>query len=126
MFWGGSKMYNEQYRLNWVPYYPYPHVYPFLRYPPVEVTRFQRSAHTSCQLMSEAQILLEKVQRDTNFAHELKDAAQKNDHSHLEMLIRSAGVTSSFHTAFTPDAIRIDLTAGNEDNCSEVTVKLCW
>ncbi|MBN8209152.1 hypothetical protein JI666_10390 [Bacillus sp. NTK071] len=119
-------MYNDQYRLNWIPYYSYPPVYPFLRYPPIEVTRFQRSANTSCQLMSEARKLLEKIQQDTNFAHELKDAAQKNDHSHMEKVIRRAGVASSFHTAYTPDAIRIDLTAGNGDNCSELTVKLCW
>jgi hypothetical protein len=100
---------------------------PYYRpFPPIEVTRFQHSAGTCTNLMKEGQKLLDKVNKDAQFAHELKDAAQKNDQSKVHSLIQRAGVTSSFHIAYTPDAIRVDLTGGNEDNCSELTVKLCW
>ncbi len=118
-------MFFHQYRPNCFPsYLP---IYPYYRaYPPIEVTRFQHSAQTCSNLMKEGQKLLDKVNQDAKFAHELKDAAQKNDHSHVKSLIQSAGVASPFHLSYTPDALRVDLTSGNEDNCSELTIKLCW
>ena len=107
------------------PYSPFFHPY-YRPFPPIEVTRFQHSAVACTNLMKEGQKLLDKVNQDAQFAHELKDAAQKNDQSHVHSLIKRAGVTSPFHTAYTPDAIRVDLTTGNEDSCSELTVNLCW
>ena len=106
-------------------YSPFFHPY-YRSFPPIEVTRFQRSAVTCTKLMEEGRKLLDKVNQDAQFAHELKDAAQKNDQSHVHSLIQDAGVTSPFHLAYTPDGIRIDLNAANEDSCSEFTVKLCW
>lgn len=117
----------KHYRYNEWPN-PYTPCYPsyYRPFPPIEVTRFQQSAETCSKLMKDGEKLLNKVENDAQFAHELKDAAQKNDHSHVHMLIQRAGVTSPFHIAYTPDAIRVDLTAGNQDNCSELTLKLCW
>ncbi|WP_347552111.1 hypothetical protein ABFG93_07940 [Pseudalkalibacillus hwajinpoensis] len=116
-------MFNYRYR----PYLPPPFPgYPCRPYPSVEVTRFQDSASTCMHLMNDGQTILKKVRQDAQFAHELKDAAQKNDHSHVQELIKGTGIQSSFHIAYTPDAIRIDLMAGNEDDCSELTMKLCW
>ena len=114
---------NDRYS-KW-PYSPYTHPY-YRNFPPIEVTRFQHSAVACTNLMKEGQKLLDKVNQDAQFAHELKDAAQKNDQSHVHALIQRAGITSPFHIAYTPDALRVDLNTGNEDSCSELTVKLCW
>ena len=106
-------------------YSPFPHAY-YRNFPPIEVTRFQHSAVSCTNLMKEGQKLLDKVNQDAQFAHELKDAAQKNDQSYVHSLIQRAGVTSPFHLSYTPDGIRVDLNTGNEDSCSELTMKLCW
>ncbi|WP_273852376.1 hypothetical protein [Guptibacillus spartinae] len=116
--------FNHNQSSEW-PYSPFFHSY-YRPYPPIEVTRFQRSAATCTNLMEQGKKLLDKVNKDAQFAHELKDAAQKNDQSHVHSLIQAAGVTSPFHLSYTPDAIRIDFNAGNDDRCSEFTVKLCW
>ncbi|WP_270182556.1 hypothetical protein [Alkalihalobacillus sp. CinArs1] len=94
--------------------------------PPVQVTRFQASAGTCLHLMEEGRKLLNKVHDDHHFAHELKDAAQSNDHTYVHSLIRSTGVQSALKTTYTPDAIRIDLHTGDESDCSELSIKLCW
>ena len=95
-------------------------------YPPVEVTRFQGSSGTCLNLMEEGNKLLRKVQNDSSFAHQLKDAAQQNDHTHVHTLIRKAGVNSALQTSYNPDAIQIDLHTGAETDCSELSIKLCW
>lgn len=95
-------------------------------YPPVEVVRLQNSATTCTHLMEEGSKLLHKIQNDTYFAHELKDAAQKNDHTHVHALVRNAGVVSAVQTTYNPDGIRIDLHTGDASNCSELSIKLCW
>ncbi len=118
-------MFSNPYWPKCIP--PYQPIHPYYRpYPPVEVTRFQQSAHTCSDLIKEGQKLLDKVNQDAHFAHELKDAAQKNNHSNVHRLILSTGVTSPFHLAYTPDALRVDFTSENEDSCSELTIKLCW
>ena len=90
---------NNHHSSEW-PFSPF--FQPYYRpYPPIEVTRFQRSAATCINLMEQGRKLLDKVNEDAQFAHELKDAAQKNDHSHVHSLIQAAGVTSSFQVMVT-------------------------
>lgn len=113
--------YPSSYRKQQKPYFPQS---PF---PPVNIEKFDISAHQFQKLMEQAKLFVNKIATSAPFAYELMDAAQRSDKKRVEEMIRSTGITIAFRVQFTPTAIQIILNNSTEKlNCCELLVSLKW
>lgn len=96
-------------------------------FPPVNIEKFDISAHQFQRLMEQARLFVNKIVNSSQFAYELMDAAQRSDKNKVEEMIRTTGITIAFHVQFTPTAIQIILDNSTEKvNCCQLLVGLKW
>ena len=129
---------------NYFPYYVYPSHYPVQAmaptplprqqaiptnetngspYPPVNTEKLGNSVKGMQKMVPQVQLLFDRISKSDQFAHDLKNAAQRSDKATVNRLIRSVGVTNEFETKYTPESIQIRLI---EKNCCVFMVVLDW
>ncbi|MBO0995359.1 hypothetical protein [Bacillus sp. SD088] len=74
-------------------------------YPTVETEKLHQSAQKFQTLMPQANLLMNKINSSSTFAHELMDAAQQSNKQKVHKLIQSTGISSSVKSQFNPDGI---------------------
>ena len=100
---------------------------PQRQYPDVNIQEFSMSTHKFQILMRQADLLVDKLGNDPEFAKQLMSAAQQSNKSKVNEMILSTGITINVKTAFTPTGIRITLNnAGFEGDCCNLQIGLNW
>ena len=122
-------------------YYYYPYYYPYIpapsqpwsltgsprQFPAVDTQQFDTSIHKFQMLMRQANLLINKLADDPEFAKELMGAAQQSNENKVNELIKSTGVTINVKTSFTPTGIRIILNNSElAGGCCNLLVWLRW
>lgn len=96
-------------------------------FPPVNTQRLHVSAGKMLEVIRQSQLLLNKIENSSDFAHELMDAAQLSNQKKVDELIQSTGITTKVATAFTPSGIHIELdNADNAGECCKLQIALRW
>lgn len=111
------------------PYYQYPRapMRPFRQYPDVDIHQLEVSVHKFQRLMRQADLLVNKLADDPQFAYALMHAAQESNEAKVNALVKSTGITIKVSTTFTPTGIRIILdNSGLEGDCCQLLIALKW
>ncbi|MFC4323481.1 hypothetical protein [Litchfieldia salsa] len=96
-------------------------------YPPVDTTMFQKSAQASQKLIEESGLIFKRISSSEEYAKEIMSAAQQSNSNEVKRLIQSVGVTSPLTISFTPDGIKIVLSASTEQiECCKLSLSLKW
>ncbi len=97
------------------------------QFPPVNIQGLDDSVKRFRKLMRQADLLIDKLAEDREFATELASAAQQSNHERVNELILSTGITIDVKTTFTPTAIRIILDNSEvEGGCCDLLIALRW
>lgn len=100
---------------------------PYERQLETDATFFSESAVAFKQLITGATVILDKLAGSKDFAHNVMDAAQKNETDKVDQLIKSTGVTKAFQIKYNPDGINILLVSQVENiDCCKLTMALRW
>ncbi|WP_233711005.1 hypothetical protein [Lederbergia citrisecunda] len=111
---------------------PVLHQYPVYYYdrqmfPPINTKQFIQSTKKFRILVNEANKIITKITTSPRFAHDLMDAAQKDNQSKVDQLIQSTGITVKAKSHYTPDGIVIELTnAKYQGDCCTLRLGLNW
>ncbi|WP_431027186.1 hypothetical protein [Lysinibacillus sp. LZ02] len=92
-------------------------------FPPVNIQKLETSVKQMQNIVQQVQLLLDKIAKSEQFAHELMNEAQRSNQAAVDQLIKSVGITLQFEAKYTPDGIRIVFT---EKNCCSLTLILQW
>ncbi|KRG09673.1 hypothetical protein ACA30_21675 [Virgibacillus soli] len=96
-------------------------------YPPVKIEKLHQSAQKFQLLMTQASLLINKINSSSTFAHELIDAAQQSNKKKVEELIQSTGLSIPVISHFNPDGIIFELSnAENGKGCCTLHIALQW
>lgn len=97
------------------------------QFPAVDIQQLDASVHKFQILMKQANLLINKLADDPEFAKELMGAAQQSNKNKVNELIRLTGITIKIKTTFTPTGIRIVLDNSEfEGGCCNLLVGLRW
>lgn len=115
---------------NNYPYYHYqcaPLRYDYRQYPSIDIHQFDVSVHKFQQLMRQANLLVNRLADDPEFAKALMWAAQQSNADEVNRLIKSTGITIKVLPTFTPTGIRIELdNSALEGDCCRLLIALRW
>ncbi|MEH6944486.1 hypothetical protein [Bacillus sp. JJ722] len=102
--------------------------YPFLQtydserpLPPSEPQSLKNSAENIKQLLSDVEIVNEKIRSLPTFAQEITSAAHKSDHQKLHYMINNSGIKNKATVSFSPGGISITYVHRESDCCYIVT-----
>lgn len=115
-------------RTQYPPYYPnYPYYVPYRSLPPVDTKLFIKSAKCIQNLMTSANIIVNKFASSPQYSIAIMTAAQFSNMKEVEKLIHSLGLKDEPTVTYTPDGINIqfDTREGNFDMC-HLTLKIRW
>ncbi|WLD94800.1 hypothetical protein [Alkalihalobacillus sp. AL-G] len=110
---------------GWGEWYPRLPMNP-LETDPKDITKLMFSAKSFMSPTQEVYRLLQEIASKTDFARQLKRAAELNQNQKVDQLIKSTGVQTDFETRITPDGIRIEFQPDSTDACFDLTLSLCW
>ncbi|MFD2637957.1 hypothetical protein [Piscibacillus salipiscarius] len=96
-------------------------------YPDVDPTVFKESAEAFRDLLNDASGILQKLSESEDFAHQVMDAAQKNDIDRVRELLESTGIHNNVEVDYNPDGITLIMQANVEGaDCCHLTMDLRW
>ncbi|MHA6261085.1 hypothetical protein ACXYMX_14455 [Sporosarcina sp. CAU 1771] len=96
-------------------------------FPHVDTKKFHVSVRRFKKLMSQANLLIEKIADSDDFAVKLMNEAQLSNTENVEKLITSTGITSKVKASFTPSGIRIELDNSERlGECCRMYIMLQW
>lgn len=79
-------------------------------YPPVDTEKLHQSTQKFQTLMTQASLLMNKINSSSAFAHDLMDAAQQSNKQKVQKLIQSTGISVPVKSHFNPDRIIFELS----------------
>ncbi|MBB6453422.1 tRNA A-37 threonylcarbamoyl transferase component Bud32 [Salirhabdus euzebyi] len=108
-------------------YVPYYHNHRQPPYPEVNPSQFTDSAYSFQALLVDAQKIIAKLSDSKEFAKQVMDNAQKSNQAEVIKLVKETGITHPVDVSFTPDNIKIILTAVNGGSvCCKLVMDLYW
>lgn len=105
----------------------YPYYVPYRSFPPVDTKLFIKSAKCIQNLMTSANIIVNKFASSPQFSVDIMTAAQFSNKKEVEKLIHSLGLKDEPTVMYTPDGITIqfDTSENNYDVC-HMSLKIRW
>lgn len=98
-------------------------------YPPIDVKTFTASIKSFQLLMSQGNILLNRLS-EPSFAHRIMSAAQHGKKAEVDQLIKSIGLKVPIKTRFTPSGVVFELvvpeTQAAPISCCTLSLLLKW
>ncbi len=77
--------------------------------------------------MTQASLLVNKINSSPTFAHDLMEAAQQSNKKKVQKLIQSTGLSIPIKSHFNPDGIIFELSnAEGEKGCCTLHIALQW
>lgn len=101
--------------------------FPRFAYPAVDTQIFFHSIKSFPPLMEQGSLLLKRL-GDTSFAQKIMEAAQQDNKTLVEHLIRSIGLTVPVTTQYTPSSVTFNLHSHEEHHvsCCALSITLKW
>lgn len=96
------------------------------QFPPVEVSKFQKSARAFKTLINSATTILDEMDNSQSFAYQLKTLAQQGKKEEIQRLLREIGIKEDVKVSFNPDQIHIMLSPKGETGCCDLVMTLFW
>jgi hypothetical protein len=105
----------------------YPYYVPYRNLPPVDTKMFIKSAKCIQNLMTSANIIVNKFASSHKYSVDIMTAAQYSNHKEVEKLIHSLGLKDEPTVKFTPDGITIEFdTRENNFDICHLSLKIRW
>lgn len=114
-------------------HYPYtfhPHLYypVYLReFPEVNPNQFIHSAKNSLDLLTDAQLLLNKINSSNVFSKNMMQAAQMSHTEEVDKLIQTTGIKTRPKISYNPDGITFTFDhKSTPPHCCLLSIQLKW
>lgn len=97
------------------------------QFPPIDPNLLCQSANETKKLMTDARIVLDKLEDSKDFNTEIMHAAQSSNKKEVNRLINSLGLASDVTIDFNPDGLRIGFRSLVDSiECCHLKIALRW
>ncbi|GER68227.1 hypothetical protein BpJC7_18770 [Weizmannia acidilactici] len=116
------------------PYHRYPSILsyysmPFRQYPAVRPKKFMDTALHMNELLSDAQLVTNRILRSAPFAGQLMEAAQKSNMAQIGRLLAGTGIKHTPRVFYSPDGLVLEFahqTGHDPEPCCAIQMKMRW